>query len=204
MFMVDKKASQSGFALLVTLIVVSVVVSVGLVLLDVTIKQLRLSSNSTDSEIAFHAANAGVECAQYWRRQSSDAIEGNEFGSTPQPSGGTMSDILCFDDPSGAEDVSDTGEGSSNDVHVYRYDFDWSTNDRCTVIDMVVAASDVFGTGVSVSATDMQDLIPGYPDTSLDCPAGSFCTVISSKGYNRNCSDKDSFGTVERDVLLEF
>jgi hypothetical protein len=48
------------------------------------------------------------------------------------------------------------------------------------------------------------DVIPGYPNSTLDCQAGSFCTVISAKGYNKPCAQKNSFGTVERDVLLEF
>src|SRR6056297_3030355 len=103
--MADNTQSQSGFALLVSLIVVSVVVSVGLVLLDVTIKQLRLSSNSTDSEIAFHAANAGMECAQFWRRDLSDAIQGDQFASTPEPSGANMPNVICFDDPGGNQNV---------------------------------------------------------------------------------------------------
>ena len=208
MFMADNKTSQSGFALLVSLIVVSVVVSVGLVLLDVSIKQIRLSSNSTDSEIAFHAANAGMECAQYWRRQQSAAIQGDQF-ATPSPigSGGTMSGITCFDDPDGPQNVSDTGEASGSgdgEVHTYKYEFDWASDDRCTEIDMVVVAADVFGNGME--ATNMSDVnvIPGYPNSTLDCPAGSFCTAISAKGYNRNCDQKDSFGTIERDVLLEF
>ena len=52
-----------------SLIVVSVVISIGLVVLDLTLKQLRLSTNSKDSETAFHATNAAMECARYWRNE---------------------------------------------------------------------------------------------------------------------------------------
>ena len=55
-----------------SLIVVSVVISIGLVVLDLTLKQLRLSTNSKDSETAFHAANAAMECARYWRNEKND------------------------------------------------------------------------------------------------------------------------------------
>ncbi|MFW6210467.1 MAG: hypothetical protein ACOC4E_03185, partial [Patescibacteria group bacterium] len=57
--------ATSGFALLITLLVVGVVLAVGAVLLDLTIKQVQLSSTAKDSEIAFHAANAGMECARF-------------------------------------------------------------------------------------------------------------------------------------------
>ena len=209
--MADNKSSQAGFALLVSLIVVSVVVSVGLALLDVTIKQLRLSSNSTDSEIAFHAANAGVECAQYWRRESSDTIQGDQFASLEVDPGGSLSGVLnCFDvnDEAGAyrddRTVPMSGDG---EVVFYQYEFSWANDTRCSEIDMLVVATDIFSSDDSrVDYDDISaaDVLPGYPTgQDLECQAGSFCTVISAKGYNRGCAQKNSFGTVQRDVLLE-
>ena len=214
--MADNKQSQAGFALLVSLIVVTVVVSVGLALLDVTIKQLRLSSNSTDSEIAFHAANAGVECAQYWRRASSDVIQGDQFGSPEVPPGGSLSDVLnCF----GVNDVGGTYRddrtitmSGGGEVVFYEYEFSWAPDTsgdftRCTEIDMLVVATDIFGANDSqITYADISaaGVVPGYPPgQDLECQAGSFCTVISSKGYNKSCSDKNTFGTVQREVLLE-
>jgi Tfp pilus assembly protein PilV len=210
--MADNKQSQAGFALLVSLIVVSVVVSVGLALLDVTIKQLRLSSNSTDSEIAFHAANAGVECAQYWRRAESDAIQGDQFASPEVPPGGSLAGVLnCF----GVDDVGDSAYSvrapinipGAGEVVFYEYEFSWANDTRCSEIDMLVVATDIFSSDDSrVDYDDISaaDVLPGYPTgQDLECQAGSFCTVISAKGYNRGCAQKNSFGTVQRDVLLE-
>lgn len=213
MCMEDNKQSQSGFALLVSLIVVSVVVSIGLVLLDVTTKQLRLSSNSTDSELAFHAANAGMECARFVRRQAAAAIEGDEFAASPIPPGGSIDGISsCFGTSVVAPAVGSVSVDNTNDgdAFLYQYEFDWGT-DRCSEVDMVVAAANIFtstataGDGVSISEAVIRAEIPGYPrGQDLDCPAGSYCTVISVKGYNRSCANKNSFGTVQREVLLEF
>ena len=61
------KSSKKGFALLLTLVVISVVLAVGLSLLQVTIKQLSLSSLARESTIALYASNAGLECMQYHR-----------------------------------------------------------------------------------------------------------------------------------------
>jgi hypothetical protein len=211
--MEDKKQNQeqAGFALLVSIIVVSVVVSIGLVLLDVTTKQLRLSSNSTDSELAFHAANAGMECARYVRRQASAEIEGDEFAFSSQvPPGADIDLVSCFG--ASMEEYSKTTLSASGDgdAILYEYEFSWAS-DRCSEVDMVVVVADLFespgviGSGVTISNADMRSLIPGYPrNQALVCPAASYCTVISVKGYNRSCNNKDSFGTVQREVLLEF
>lgn len=212
MYMVDNTHSQqAGFALLVSLMVVSVVVSIGLVILDVTIKQLRLSTNSTDSEIAFHAANAGMECARFWRREERDTIEGDEFADPVVDPGGSMSGVSCFGagPVSYDDDTIPVTSSSDGEAFVYEYEFSWAGDTRCSEIDMVVAAADIFagasaGNGVTVDADDMVAAIPGYPaGEDLTCAAGSFCTVISVKGYNRGCGEKNSFGTVQREVLLE-
>jgi type II secretory pathway pseudopilin PulG len=209
--MADNKQSQSGFALLVSLIVVSVVVSIGLALLDVTIKQLRLSSNSTDSEIAFHAANAGIECSQYWRRKLADTIEGDQFAlPTAVPPGGSIAGSLnCFgvnDDNSEYATISVPISGAGDAV-LYQYEFSWAGGNRCSEVDMLVVTTDVFGTiDAQIDYSDISAIgvLPGYPTgQDLNCQIGSFCTVISSKGYNKSCAQKNSFGTVQREVLLE-
>ena len=58
-----KENSQSGFALLMTLVVVSVIISIGVSVLDLSVKQVRLSTNAKESEAAFHAANAAAYAA---------------------------------------------------------------------------------------------------------------------------------------------
>ncbi len=63
-FMAQRKTNakvSAGFALLLTMIVVAVTLAVGLSLLNITLKQFTLSSTSRDSEIAFHAADSGLE-----------------------------------------------------------------------------------------------------------------------------------------------
>jgi hypothetical protein len=90
----------------------------------------------------------------------------------------------------------------SGDAYVYEYEFTWNSNQSCTTITTVVAVSDL-SNGVDV--TNMQTLIPGYSEgDTLSCPESSQCTAVSVQGYNRPCSQKTSFGTIQREVLLEF
>lgn len=193
-------SKEQGFALLMTLIVVSVVISVGLSLLDLSIKQLALSTNAKDSEIAFHAANAGAECARYTRREDQegsnmtigDPIDPSCFGASP--------DTNTRDNPNAPvlDNTNDT------EATIYSYSFTWGEgNDRCTRINMLVASSSFNGNGGTV--TNMTTLVPGYPDgNNKACEAGSQCTVLSVRGYNKPCNAVGGYGTVEREVLIQF
>lgn len=191
--------SQSGFALLMTLVVVGVVISVGLSILDLSVKQVRLATNARDSEIAFHAANAGMECAQYWRRKEALNMEvGNPIGVAcfgTGPSENTVGDIK-------AADVSGsvTGDG---EAFQYNLKFTWGSPARCSALNIVVATADEGGSGMIIN--DMTAVVPGYPNgTTKTCAAGARCTVTSVRGYNRSCDTISTFGTIEREVLLQY
>lgn len=198
--------SKEGFALLITIIVVGVVLSVGLTILDLSIKQVRLSTNSRDSEVSFHAANAGAECARYWRRYKSDSLLADDmvrgvpisltcFGVSPEDGDTVSGGIVSKTDI--APDDADTGE-----VFKYEYEFEWGGGSRCTEITTVVASSTLGSGGLTV--TGMNTHVPGYPDLTSTCEEGSQCTILSVRGYNKPCSNIGGFGVVQREVLLQF
>lgn len=187
--------AESGFALLMTLIVVGVVLSVGLAILELSIKQVRLSAMAKDSEIAFHAANAGMECARYTRRMNSDdmedglAITANCFGVSVASSPTFITDII-----------------GAGEVNQYDYQMTWGLAgaQRCTSVVTLVASADFSGGGLTVP--NMASIIPGYPEADFECDAGGRCTAISVRGYNKPCPGGVSFppGTIQREVLVEF
>jgi hypothetical protein len=61
-----KSSSQSGFTLLVALLVASVLLGLALSIGDILIKEDSLALAGRASHQAFYAADAGVECALYW------------------------------------------------------------------------------------------------------------------------------------------
>jgi hypothetical protein len=75
-----------GFALLIAVILSSVLVSVGLALLDISYKQVLLASTATQSQYAFYNADSALECALYWDQKN------NAFDYT-SPLG--ASNIIC-------------------------------------------------------------------------------------------------------------
>ena len=63
---VDGRSENGGFTLLLSILVVSVILSVSLGIFDIMTKELKLSGLGRESQIAFYAADAGVECFFYW------------------------------------------------------------------------------------------------------------------------------------------
>ena len=197
--MTPRNKQHTGFALLMSLIVVSVVISIGLVVLDLTLKQLRLSTNSKDSETAFHAANAAMECARYWRYNASTTFD----------VGGDLTNVECFGETVSKVESDPVTVKALGEAFKYSFTMDgtdgisWGTSptERCSQIDILVLNSEIDATTIVQNMPI--DVIPGYPEPEANCDPGGRCTVIAARGYSRSCEDIALPGTVEREVLLE-
>ncbi len=65
-FFFQKKSRQRGITILVAVLVTSILLAIGLSIFNTTLKDLVFASTGRESEIAFFAADTGIECAQYW------------------------------------------------------------------------------------------------------------------------------------------
>lgn len=99
---------RAGFVLLYAVLVASIALSVGLSIYSISLKELRISSSSRDSQLAFYAADAGTECALYWdiqERAFSTTTPTNVItcaGSNMTVGGGVISDFSLPALPNGA------------------------------------------------------------------------------------------------------
>lgn len=59
---------QTGYILLLTLLVISILLAIGFGIYAISVKEVVLSSFLRDSEKALAAADRGAECALYWDR----------------------------------------------------------------------------------------------------------------------------------------
>ena len=199
MIQINSQKNQSGFALLITILVMSVVVAVTLAIVELSLKQLKLSVDSTDSEIAFHAANAGLECARYLRRVESDNFEtGNNV------------DVDCFG-------YSDTiskqaslgfitvGVPSNGVVYRYKQSIDWGTapSERCTSLDVITIVATSSVTIGGIGGNTLKTRINGYENDTKTCEAGERCTIMSVVGYSSACNATSTAGVLRREILLE-
>lgn len=190
---------EAGFALLMTVVTLSVVISITLSVISLSIKQTRLAADTTSSEIAFHASNAGLECVRHWRRSESDQFESGDNVTIGCLDSSVSPDIRNSYDSSHA-DVS--GDGS---IYEYQYEITWGDGEaeRCSEMRFLIFVSNL-AEGSSLTMDNMPDYIPGYPNDSRTCEVGGRCTVFSARGYSNACADKDELGTIQRDLLLEF
>ena len=68
------RKTKSGFTLFVAMVVASLLLAVGFSIGNIILKQLLLSGSGKDSQVAFYAADAGAECAQFWDTKSSTGV----------------------------------------------------------------------------------------------------------------------------------
>lgn len=60
------KKQRQGFTILFAVIVSALVLSIGLSIANITLKQIRISSLGRESQVAFYAADSGSECVLYY------------------------------------------------------------------------------------------------------------------------------------------
>ena len=61
---------QQAFALLFAMLIASIMISIGLAIFNITVKEIALSGAGRESQFAFYAADTGLECGLYWDKQN--------------------------------------------------------------------------------------------------------------------------------------
>jgi Tfp pilus assembly protein PilX len=64
--MIKNQKNNSGFTLVLSIFLSAIVLTITLSMMNVLYKQLTLSTADRESQIAFFAADTGMECAYYW------------------------------------------------------------------------------------------------------------------------------------------
>lgn len=185
--------NKRGFILLLSVLVAGIVLAVGLSILSIALKQFKISSIGVSSELAFQAANAGLECVRYWDISNN----GNKFDV-----GVASGNVDCFDEFHKAVLIKgNQGRVDSGDEQTLQ--FSWDNDGRgsevCTDISVWKFYEDPADDG-DTNGPSMSSVI-GY---SSSCSEGVECTVIRSRGYNRACADLDTKRTVERELFMRY
>lgn len=131
--------------------------------------------------MAFQAANAGMECALYH-----DFLDYNSGTSKFDVGGPRIASLPCFNNSynTGASGNIASGEEQS-------FEFTWGDPLVCTKISVYK----FFDSSTIVSMASVVG-------KTRDCPAGSVCTVIKSRGYNTDCNlIKNNPRVVERELI---
>jgi len=73
---------KKGFTLLFAVLISSLLLSIGIAILDLTLKEFLLSSAGRESQFAFYAADDAMECALYWDHNIPGGISGSSFATS--------------------------------------------------------------------------------------------------------------------------
>lgn len=168
---------KRGFALLFSVLVAGILLTIGLGIFSITFKELLLSSSDRESQIAFYAADTGTECALYWDIQHPDtlySVFGLVVGSGTTSPPDVSSPILCGD-----QDVITNGY--------------WNPGGAVAPIETIFRIENIGGTDACADVTVTKDYNAG---------AGERTTRIDSRGFN-TC-DPNASRRAERGLRVEY
>lgn len=180
--------SKRGFTVLISIVIASIVIAIALSIMGITMKQLTLAGIARESEVAFQAANAGVECIRFYDISASNGDSFDVPGNGTEQS--TRTTLSCL---SGV--VLNTASSSDGDYlaasgEEQLFTWTWDSGSVCTDVSVYKFYS-------SSGVEDMDPLI-----TDRDCPEGVECTVIKARGYNAPCNAISSSRVVERELTV--
>lgn len=176
-------SNKKGFTLLIAVIFMAVVLSIGLALGSLGYKQEVLASSALESQVAFYAADAGLECA----------LRADEQDNAPD--GGTGGDFAYR---LYAEPTASGGYGSAN-FSVQCGPSSFTVTNQCYNGNTLNSSGVACTTGQWVTSWQIRLAYssPTNPVSSQakECaivqiykPSGSGTTYLFSQGYDVNCS----------------
>lgn len=178
---------HKGITILITLILVGVFLGISAALMSVTLRQFQLSNIAYDSEAAFQAANAGMECAL-----NEDLV----LDTFSIPKSGPLAALSCMNVLDGNGDSAPTSVGGVTSGEEQLFEFTWGFDPvLCSQFSVYKFFSSSADVPLMVNGVDMR---PGVP-----CEEDATCTVIQSRGYNVSCAEVQTLrDVVEREYTL--
>ncbi len=121
----NKKIENSGFTLLIAIIITSMLLVVSFVVVNIALKQLILASASRESQYAFYAADGGTECAVYWDLKGNNGLSSFDINTpgTITCSGQTISTGSQLVPTIPAQSSLIGGGGSGNPTSIFSINF---------------------------------------------------------------------------------
>lgn len=110
----DSPTYRRGMTLLLAVVVTSLLLTIGISIMNITFKELVLSSTGRESQFAFYAADSGLECALYWDRNQ-------QFPTSTDSA--SPSSLYCADVDITASDWNVSNQTSNSATTQFRINF---------------------------------------------------------------------------------
>lgn len=202
----QKRGQEEGIALLITLLLMGVLLSIGASLMNITLKQYQFSGLAFASESAFQAANAGIECVMYLDYRDGNPAPGMQSVFDVPGDGNEQTDIptvSCMGNVNvQAMNVDSDADRKMVSGEEQRFQFTFGNPNVCTEVSVYKFRDDLNPVPVIVDGINMRK--DGDNNGVGDpCPVGGICTVVQSRGYNVSCAEVNA-GTNPRIVEREY
>ena len=168
--------AEKGFAMLFAVLISSVLLSIGLSIFNLTIKELTLSSSGRESQFAFYAADTGIECAFYWDFKGVQIFATSSSARSPSPA---------------SPDCVDTAGTTTQAINITPSLSDATS--ATTTLSLTIPNLDAQGASAPycVNVTVVKRLVAAVIQTTVD-----------SRGYN-TCDTTD-INRVERAIRVTY
>lgn len=176
---------KRGIALLMTILLMSILLTISASLLNITLKQYQFASIGLASEQAFQAANAGLECL-LWHDYEEYPDSKFDVGEADE----TISCMGDSDDPTTVAGVNSVAR---------TYQFNWGSPGLCSEIT-VYKFNEVGTADGNTTGPDMTTAL----GKAGNCSEDVVCTVIRARGYNVGCGSITTARTIEREITQRF
>jgi len=169
---------QAGFTILVAVVTASILLIIAMSIGGIALKEQVLSGSGKESQIAFYAADTGMECALFWD------MKGNVSAFVPDASGNLQDQTInCNGAPITAKYLPIDGTS--------KYSYSFMENNLTS--DSNMACAQVIVTKTKYSGTVDNDGNTVAPN--------KIYTTINAYGYN-TCAA--SFNRMERGILANY
>ena len=173
----QKNKENEGFALLIAVMVVAVLISVTYAMFNISLKQVALSVAGKNSQIALFAADTGLECALYADYKVENAFD---YASTTYLAGITTVQILP------PTDGNPSFYCNGQPVFWNQHSATSTVTISNTVSDPAAVVSEFtfFHTPVDTSTGDECTIVEVTKYNDYDLTTNHVKTRVESKGYN--------------------
>ena len=190
-----KKRSQNGAVLLIAVTVASLVLAIGLGILNITTKEIILSAYSRESGKAFHASNTGIECALFWDISYAKSEPGWTKSPFATSTVQSLSEIIGNDLVCAGQKFND-----HLDPDFQEWDIERGATSATTTFKFSAYSADYDGVP-NINNPCVEVRIEKY-EQNVGLPHPVIRTRISSIGYN-NC-DTNQKRRVSRGVQVQY
>ncbi len=132
---------SQGYTLLFSMLLTTLVLSIGVSILTIARKEVILTGSSRESHRALLAADSGLECAVYWNRVASN------FPGPDEDESGRLSQINCQN-----MSVNVNIDDSVSAVFEYSWIIDRVADKQCTLVK-IIKAQEAVGTEFAIRTT---------------------------------------------------